>query len=86
MEVAFAEAWAELTAIIRDECGGLGSRLHRTSDGQYFAYAQWPSEQAWKQQRKATERMVALRTRINECAELIDSPVHGQVVADLLVP
>lgn len=43
----FVEAWATVTREIREHCGGLGSRLHRTPDGLYCAYAQWPSRAAW---------------------------------------
>jgi len=39
-EPDFEQAWRELTELVRDERGGLGSRLHRCADGHYFAYAQ----------------------------------------------
>lgn len=81
----FEHAWRELTELIRDECGGLGSRLHRCADGHYFAYAQWPSEAAWSAQAAPTARMVELRNRMREYAQLVDGPHRGDVVADLLV-
>lgn len=84
-EQDFEHAWRELTELIRDERGGLGSRLHRCGDGYYFAYAQWPSEGAWSAQAEPTARMVELRNRMREYAELVDGPVRGDVVADLLV-
>lgn len=46
-EAPFEEAWRELTARIRDERGGLGSKLHRCRDGSYLAYAQWPDRETW---------------------------------------
>lgn len=46
-EAAFEQAWRELTVRIRDERGGLGSRLHRCGDGSYLGYAQWPHRQTW---------------------------------------
>jgi len=84
-EADFEHAWLELTELIRDAHGGLGSRLHRCADGHYFAYAQWPSERVWASQPEPTARMVALRNRMRECAELVDGPIQGEVVADLLI-
>ena len=81
----FEHAWRELTELLRDERGGLGSRLHRCADGHYFAYAQWPSELFWAAQPEPTARMVELRNRMRECAELVDGPLRGDVVADLLI-
>lgn len=81
----FENAWRELTELLRDERGGLGSRLHRCSDGHYFAYAQWPSEVFWATQSDPTLRMVELRNQMREFAELVDGPLRGDVVADFLV-
>ena len=44
----FVAAWAEMTAAIRRERGGLGSRLLRSDDGTWVAYAQWPDRAAWE--------------------------------------
>ena len=81
----FEHAWLELTELIRDERGGLGSRLHRCADGHYFAYAQWPSELFWATQPEPAARMVELRNQMREFAELVDGPLRGDVVADLLI-
>lgn len=85
-EREFERTWLELTKLIRDERGGLGSRLHRCADGHYFAYAQWPSEHAWATQPEPTARMVELRNQMHEVAELVDGPLRGDVIADLLMP
>ena len=84
-EQDFEQAWLELTKLVRDERGGLGSRLHRSTDGYYFAYAQWPSERAWATQAEPTPRMAELRNRMLEFAELVDGPLRADVVADLLI-
>jgi heme-degrading monooxygenase HmoA len=52
MESEFQDAWRETTALLMKERGGLGSRLHRTSNSQWIAYAQWPSEEAWLHSRE----------------------------------
>lgn len=82
----FEHAWRELTELLRDERGGLGSRLHRCTDGHYFAYAQWPSEHFWATQPEPSARMVALRNQMREFAELVDGSLRGDVIADLLIP
>lgn len=38
----FVRQWELATAAIRDRCGSFGSRLHRTEDGEWMAYARWP--------------------------------------------
>ena len=45
-EAKYVAAWSRLTRLIRSERGGLGSRLHRGSDGIWYAYAQWASAEA----------------------------------------
>jgi heme-degrading monooxygenase HmoA len=46
-EPAFRALWSAITVAIRDGRGGLGSRLHRGDDGLLYAYARWPSREAW---------------------------------------
>jgi hypothetical protein len=48
MEDAFVAAWARLTDAIRARRRGLGSRLHRTGDQLWLAYAQWPDRGTWE--------------------------------------
>jgi quinol monooxygenase YgiN len=81
----FEQAWLELTKLVRDEQGGLGSRLHRSTDGHYFAYNQWPSKLAWATQPEPTPRMLKLRNRMREFAEIVDGPLRANVIADLLI-
>ena len=44
----FIKAWSDLTKLILEYEGSLGSRLHLESDGKYIAYAQWPSKKNGK--------------------------------------
>ncbi|MDX2274790.1 MAG: antibiotic biosynthesis monooxygenase [Hyphomonadaceae bacterium] len=48
LEAQFEEGWAAGTSRIAQEFGGWGSRLHRSPDGAFIAYAQWPDEATWK--------------------------------------
>jgi heme-degrading monooxygenase HmoA len=45
-EAAFVAAWSRVSEVLREERGSLGSRLHRGSDGLWYSYAQWPSQEA----------------------------------------
>lgn len=44
----FKKAWKELTELIYEYEGSLGSRLHKKEPNHYIAYAQWPSKDKWK--------------------------------------
>jgi hypothetical protein len=44
-ESQFIAAWSEITAFYRENLDSLGSRLHRGSDGLFYAYAQWKAEE-----------------------------------------
>ena len=48
LEAQFEEGWRRGTERIATEFGGWGSRLQRTGEGVYVAYAQWPDEATWK--------------------------------------
>ncbi len=37
-----------MTIEIRDNCGGLGSRLHKADNGSFIAYAQWKNKAMWE--------------------------------------
>ena len=47
-EETFLAAWAELTELIYQYRGSLGSRMHRQANGLFVAYAQWPSRVSWE--------------------------------------
>lgn len=47
-EQQFIEVWSRNTPEIIKRCGGLGSRLHKSEDGIWVAYAQWPDRATWE--------------------------------------
>jgi heme-degrading monooxygenase HmoA len=87
-ESAFIEAWRKVTELVRTHRGGLGSRLHRASDGAFVAYAQWPSEAAWRAAGEkgpvdeAASAVAVMRSAIVERFE----EVRLDLVADMLLP
>ena len=44
----FEKSWKDLTHLIYDYAGSLGSRLHKKDECNYIAYAQWPNKETWK--------------------------------------
>ena len=45
-EAYFLERWHAGTMALREKHGGLGSCLTRTAEGDFIAFARWPSEAA----------------------------------------
>ena len=78
-EDAFVEAWSRLTRLIRDERGGLGSRLHRSDDGDWVAYAQWPDRATW-------ERSSALGTPDADASRVLAASIETRLPPLLLDP
>ena len=46
LERQFVEGWEAITKYYLSNAGSLGSRLHKGDDDIWYAYAQWPSEDA----------------------------------------
>jgi quinol monooxygenase YgiN len=84
-EASFRAAWEIVTRIIRDEHGGLGSRLHRVDDGSYLAYAQWPDRASWAAMQSAPPADPMASGMMADCVEERLSPILLEPLADLLV-
>jgi len=82
-EEQFVQAWQACTEEIRVEQGGLGSRLHKTSDGAWLAYAQWPSRDMWKAPAKSPG--TEARLKMKEALLSVETLYELDVVSDLLV-
>ena len=85
-EAAFRLAWAEMTVAIREQCGSLGSRLHRADDGDLVAYAQWPSREQWESSTATGPAVVRAREEMSRHAERAAPPFLLEVLDDLLEP
>lgn len=86
LRIQFLESWRELTLLIRDFEGGLGSRLHQLNDAEYIAYAQWPNRDLWN---NAGDKLPAFaekhRTKMREACTNISTVYELEMVEDLLV-
>ena len=84
-EADFETEWHAGTTLIRAERGSLGSRLHRSPDGGYMAYAQWPSRDAWKNPPPASTELRDTLARMNACLSESEVKAELEVIDDLLV-
>ena len=82
----FIEVWSGLTAFFRESCGALGSRLHYSDDGSFYAYAQWPSKSVMEASREMTptESFGVLRMKWAELCGPSEILWEGEVVEDML--
>ncbi len=84
-EQEFRQAWAELTKIIYEHAGSLGSRLHRDSSGNFIAYAQWPDRESWETASgKLPESAKLVSQRMRENCEEISTIYELDMMDDLL--
>lgn len=82
LESQFIDAWATATAAFKS-AGALGSRLHRSENGDLHAYAEWPSRSAWEKA-KAESPVDALTSATMRDAILEFEMVPLDAIADLL--
>ncbi len=84
-ESEFIDAWKELTQLIYEYEGSLGSRLHRQKDSIYLAYAQWPDRETWKNSgNKLPESADKVRKTMKDCCSGIETLYELDCVEDLL--
>ena len=82
----FIEVWSGLTLFFKESCGALGSRLHYSDDGSFYAYAQWPSKSVMEASREIvpSEAFGVLRMKWAELCGPSEILWEGDVVADML--
>jgi len=87
MNSEFLKAWEELTDLIYEYEGSLGSRVHFERENVYVAYAQWPDKGTWENAgSNMPENAEEVRSRMrNSCAK-IETLYELECVKDLLRP
>lgn len=87
----FEESWSQLTKLIYEYEGSLGSRLHKTSDQnelesiQYIAYAQWPSRLVWEHSGSTLPKEAeSIRNAMKNACLHIETQYELEVVNDLI--
>ena len=84
-EIEFQNCWEKGTKIFRDEHKALGSRLHRSEDGTWMAYAQWPSREVYFSMRELSPEHAYYLARMRDCIEKSEPTIFYEVMADYLV-
>jgi heme-degrading monooxygenase HmoA len=85
-DAAFRDAWRSATESIRMRYGTGGSRLHRTDEGEFMAYAVWPSRDTWVEARKLPSANPEAGAKMRDCIEESFPSVMLDVLDDLLGP
>lgn len=84
-EAPFIEAWEELTKLIYQYEGSLGSRIHKASDDLYLAYAQWPSKKQWQNSGDLLPSEASKwRDQMRSCCQEIKTIHELELISDLL--
>ena len=85
MNSEFITAWKQLTQLIYEYEGSLGSRLHKHKDGSYLAYAQWPDKETWKSSgNNLPEAADKIRRTMKDCCTGIETLYELNCTEDLL--
>jgi heme-degrading monooxygenase HmoA len=83
-EKVFIDSWKDLTTLIYENEGSLGSRLHKQKDGHYIAYAQWPNKEQWKQSgSNLPESASEVRQRMRSSCESVETLHELEMIEDL---
>jgi quinol monooxygenase YgiN len=87
-EDIFIKTWYELTLDIRNNSGGLGSRLHKALNKKncWVAYAQWPNKETWEKYAplNATSQAILTRSMKIICTD-IRTIYQLEVIEDLTI-
>lgn len=80
----FQDAWHLGTEGIYQSRGSFGSRLHKSEDGTYIAYAQWPSAAQYDNKAKLPQDVIAILDQMRACCEEVKLLHRMLVIDDLL--
>jgi hypothetical protein len=81
----FRHHWSAVTQWYYHHACSLGSRLHRTNNGEYIAYAQWQTREQWETQRDTSDvELQAHRQAMREACEKIEVLYELDVTDDFL--
>ena len=82
---SFEISWKDLTLLIYDYAGSLGSRLHKKDECNYIAYAQWPNKETWKNSsNKLQEKSIEISELMKESCNSIETLYELELVDDLI--
>jgi hypothetical protein len=85
-EAEFQRRWHEITEDIVTHHGGGGSRLHHAENGEWVAYARWPSREDRDRAFEARSRERHDTTPQGEGKAKLIEEVWMEITDDLLIP
>lgn len=80
----FIQNWKKLTALIYENAGSLGSRLHQVDQCLFMAYALWPDRNTFKEANKLPIEAEEIREKQKSCVEEFKIVYQSHIVADLI--
>lgn len=81
----FERSWKGLTQLIYEYEGSLGSRLHKTAEHRYIAYAQWPDRDRWANSgSQLPDSSISIRNLMKDSCYQIETIFELDMVEDLL--
>lgn len=84
-EPVFEKAWHELTEMLYQYEGSMGSRLHIETAQRYIGYAQWPDRETWKNAgSKLPESASDIRQILRESCAYVTTLFELELKDDLL--
>jgi len=82
---SFEKSWKDLTLLIYDYAGSLGSRLHKKDECNYIAYAQWPNKETWENSsNKLPEKSNEISKLMKKSCVSIETLYELELTEDLL--
>ena len=82
MENKFRKAWIETTDIIYQNFGSLGSRLHKSDNGKFIAYAQWPDLNVYENDHHWPDDSKSTREKMSACLKIGKPTVLHKLTLD----
>ncbi|AEA45515.1 antibiotic biosynthesis monooxygenase [Fluviicola taffensis] len=79
----FEESWKEVTQLIYEYCGSLGSRLYKSDGNSYFGIAQWPDKQTWEESNLEDFDTNDWRSKMRACCESMEKLDELELIHDL---
>lgn len=86
MEPQFVQAWSEVSRLLLEQRGSLGSRLHRGEDGIWYSYVQWPSAQVREASASLPSVSSEARAAMRACIAEELPNILLESVADFMLP
>lgn len=84
-ENQFRTAWGQLTDMIYEYAGSLGSRLYHQTDTHYIACAQWPDKTSWENAgKKLPDSSRKVRQLMKDACDAIETLHELDMIDDRL--